>query len=67
MKNMKKIDNTKIKHVDYKDVEFLKKFTNAYGRITARKHTGLTNKNQKKIEKAIKRARYLALMPFVQS
>ncbi len=62
---MKKIDNNKINHVDYKDLEFINKFLNPYGRIIARKHTGLSAKNQKKVEKAIKRARFMALIPFV--
>ena len=56
-----------IKHVDYKDLELLNRFLNPHGRIIARRHTGLIEKNQKKVEKAIKRARFLALIPFVKS
>ncbi len=62
-----KVNNKKIKHIDYKDIETLKKYLNQHGRIIARKHTGLSDKNQKKVTKAIKNARYLALIPFVKS
>ena len=64
---MKKVDNKKIKHIDYKDISTLKKYLNPHGRIIARRHTGLSDKNQKKVTKAIKNARFLALVPFVQS
>lgn len=60
-------EQNKIKHIDYKDIQTLKKFINRHGRIIARKHTGLSAKNQKKVEKAIKRARFLALLPYIQS
>ena len=60
-------EKNKINHVDYKDLETLRKFINKHGRIIARKHTGVSAKNQKKVEKAIKRARFLALLPYVQS
>jgi len=55
-----------IAFIDYKDIELLSKFVNPHGRIIARKHTGLTAKKQKQIEKAIKRARFLALMPYIK-
>lgn len=61
------LKENKITHVDYKDLELLKKFINQHGRMIARRHTGLADKNQKKVEKAIKRARFLALLPYVQS
>lgn len=54
-----------IKFIDYKDVENLKKFTNPNGRILPRKRTGLTAKNQRALAEAIKRARFMALMPYV--
>ena len=56
----------KISHVDYKDLDLLDKFINQHGRMIARRHTGLSDKNQKKVEKAIKRARFMALIPYVQ-
>ncbi len=57
----------KIGHVDYKDLKTLDKFLNPHGRIIARRHTGLTAKSQKKVTKAVKNARFLALIPFVKA
>lgn len=51
--------------LDYKDVELLSKFLTEQGKILPRRVTGLTTKQQTKITKAIKRARILALLPFV--
>ncbi|MGM0629381.1 MAG: 30S ribosomal protein S18 [Patescibacteria group bacterium] len=53
-----------IKHIDYKDTELLKKFLNPHGRILARKYTGVSAKNQRKLAVAVKRARYMALLPY---
>jgi small subunit ribosomal protein S18 len=55
----------KIKHIDYKDIETLDKFVNPHGRIIAAKRNGNSPKEQKKVTQAIKRARILALMPFI--
>jgi len=55
----------KIKFVDYKDPEFLKKFLNEQGRILPRRITGTSLKYQRKVAKAVKRARHLALLPYV--
>ncbi len=54
-----------IKHVDYKDVAVLKQFLDASGRIMSKKKTKLSAKNQKKVALAVKRARLMALLPFV--
>ncbi len=54
-----------IENVDYKDVELLKKFVTKYNKIVPRKYSGTTLKNQKKVARAIKRARYMALIPYV--
>jgi small subunit ribosomal protein S18 len=54
-----------IKFIDYKDGEFLKKFVNEQGRIFPRRLTGTSLKFQKKVAQAVKRARHLALLPFV--
>ncbi len=54
-----------IKHIDYKDVEILKKFLNPHGRMLAKKRTGITAKNQRKLSEAIKRSRYMGLLPYV--
>nr|BDA97892.1 ribosomal protein S18 [Chroomonas collegionis] len=51
--------------IDYKDVELLSKFLSEQGKILPRRLTGLTTKQQTKITKAIKRARILSLLPFV--
>lgn len=54
-----------IKYIDYKDAEFLKRFVNEQGRILPRRLTGTSLKYQKKVAQAVKRARHLALLPFV--
>ena len=54
-----------IKYVDYKDGEFLKKFLNEQGRILPRRLTGTSLKFQRKVATAVKRARHLAILPFV--
>ena len=53
-----------IKYVDYKDAEFLKKFLNEQGKILPR-ITGTSLKFQRRVAQAVKRARHLALLPFV--
>lgn len=54
-----------IKYVDYKDPEFLKKFLNEQGKILPRRLTGTSLKFQRKVSRAIKRARFLSLLPYV--
>jgi small subunit ribosomal protein S18 len=56
---------SRIKYIDYKDPEFLKKFLNEQGKILPRRLTGTSLKYQRKISRAIKRARNLALLPYV--
>ncbi len=53
--------------IDYKDIELLKLFITEQGKILPRRATGITVQQQRKITKAIKRARMLALLPFVTS
>ena len=55
----------KIKYVDFKDPEFLKKFLNEQGKILPRRVTGTSLKYQRKVSTAVKRARHLALLPYV--
>lgn len=55
-----------IKHIDYKDIKVLRNFTNPHGRLLARKRTGLTSKSQRKVENAVKKARFMGLMPFIE-
>lgn len=51
--------------IDYKDVDLLRKFVTERGKILPRRITGLTAKQQRDLTQAIKRARILALLPFV--
>ena len=51
--------------VDYKDVELLKKLINRHGRIVVRRKTGCSAVSQRAVTKAIKRARFMALLPYV--
>lgn len=54
-----------IKYVDYKDAEFLKKFVNEQGKMLPRRITGNSLKFQRKVAQAVKKARQMALMPYV--
>ena len=55
----------RITHIDYKDPNFLLKFLNEQGKILPRRITGTSAKYQKRVNKAIKRARHLAILPYV--
>ena len=55
----------RIKFIDYKDPEFLKKFLNEQGKILPRRITGTSVKYQSKVATAVKSARHLALLPYV--
>jgi len=52
-------------YFDYKDVKTLQRFINIYGQIEPISKTGLSIKQQRQLSVAIKRARHLALLPFV--
>ena len=54
-----------IKYIDYKDPEFLKKFLNEQGKILPRRITGTSLKYQRRVAQAVKRARQIALLPYV--
>jgi small subunit ribosomal protein S18 len=54
-----------IKYVDYKNADFLLEFVNEQGKILPRRLTGTSLKYQRKVAQAVKRARHLALMPYV--
>ncbi|HEY5695245.1 MAG TPA: 30S ribosomal protein S18 [Candidatus Saccharimonadales bacterium] len=54
-------------YFDYKDVKTLQRFIDVYGQIEPVAKTGLSAKQQRQLAVAIKRARHLALMPFVTS
>ena len=53
-----------IKEVDYKNTNLLSRFTSERGRLLARRITGNCAYHQRQLTKAVKRARYMALMPF---
>ena len=54
-----------IKYIDYKDVDYLSKFLNPQGKILPRRLTGNSLKYQRKVAQAIKRARHIAILPYV--
>jgi small subunit ribosomal protein S18 len=54
-----------LKWVDYKDIELLKKFLAPNARLLSRRKTNLTAKNQRKMEEAVKRARFMGLLQFI--
>ncbi len=56
-----------IKHIDYKDVDLLKKFINPHSRITKGKRSNVCSKHQRALSFAIKRARFMGLLPYVSS
>ncbi len=61
----KKNDPLKSVNIDYKDVKLLKKFISERGKIVPRRISGTSAKNQRLLANAIKRARYIALLPYV--
>lgn len=54
-----------LKDIDYKDSQLLRKFISSYAKIMPRRRTKLCSKHQRKIAEAIKRARLMAILPFV--
>tara|TARA_B100000902_G_C27270511_1_gene896003 strand:+ start:834 stop:1118 length:285 start_codon:yes stop_codon:yes gene_type:complete len=55
----------KIKYVDYKDADFLMRFLNEQGKLLPRRITGNSLKFQRKVAQAVKRARQIAILPYV--
>lgn len=55
-----------IDYIDYKDSKLLSGFITYYRSIQSRFHTGVSLKNQKKLATAVKKARYMGLLPFVR-
>ncbi len=56
---------TDVAFFDYKDFKTLQRYVNQYGQIESRKKTGITEMEQRQLSRAIKRARHIALLPFV--
>jgi len=52
--------------IDYKDVELLRRFVSGQAKIIDPRHTGTCAKHQRKLAQAVKRARFMALLPFVR-
>lgn len=65
MRKQNYFKENKIKHIDYKDVETLKKFLTTHARIQSRKRSGIPAKFERELALAIKRARFLGLLPYV--
>lgn len=57
--------NPQITRFDYKDAAMLQKFINPHGKIMPRRRTGLSAVAQRNLAEAIKRARFMALMPYI--
>jgi small subunit ribosomal protein S18 len=66
-KKVSYLTTNKIDSVDYKDVALLRKFLNDRGKILPSRQTGTTAKQQRMVAQAVKRAREMALLPFVVS
>lgn len=60
-----RVDTSDIKYVDYKDIELLKRYINEQGKLLPRRITGVSAKFQRQLTIAVKRARHLALLPFI--
>ena len=65
MSDTEDVNYEHIEYVDYKDTEFLEQFINNQGKILPRRVTGVPARVQRQITTAIKRARHLALLPYV--
>jgi len=65
MRKQNYFKENKIKHIDYKDVETLKKFLTPHARIQSRKRSGIPAKFERELAMAVKRARFLGLLPYV--
>lgn len=59
--------NNNIRHPDYKEVAVLKNFLDPHARVVGKRQTGLCASHQRKLMTAVKRARFLALLPFIAS
>lgn len=57
----------KISSVDYKDTQFLRRFMSPHAKILSSRKTGSCGKHQRMIATALKRARHMALLPFVSA
>jgi small subunit ribosomal protein S18 len=65
VKKFSRFEKYGIKYIDYKDAEFLKKFLNEQGKLLPRRLSGNSLKYQRKVSAAVKKARQMALLPYV--
>ena len=56
-----------IQHIDYKDIEILRKFLAPSGKIMPSRRTGVCKKNQRKLATAVKHARFMGLLPYLEA
>ncbi|MEK7585535.1 MAG: 30S ribosomal protein S18 [Patescibacteria group bacterium] len=59
--------NNNVRYPDYKEVETLKKFLDPHARVLAKRRSGICASHQRRLMLAVKRARFLALLPFLSS
>lgn len=64
---MRRIKNDPDLYFDYRDVKTLQRYIDVYGRIEPVSKTGLSAKQQRQLATAVKRARHLALLPFISN
>ena len=65
-KNVCYFTKNKVKYIDYKDVKLLSNFITPNGKIASRHSTGTSAKYQRELAKAIKNARFMGLLPYIQ-
>ena len=56
---------TKVDYVDYKDIDLMKRYLNEQGKILPKRVTNVSSPFQRQLTRAVKRARHLAMLPFV--
>ncbi len=65
VKKFCRFTQNKVKYIDYKDVKMLQKYVTEQGKIIPKRITGTSSKYQRELSIAIKRARHMALLPYV--
>lgn len=65
-KEKQQTENQPLHHVDYKNITRLSTMVNPHARMMNRRRTGLSAKGQRNFARAIKRARFMALMPYIK-
>ena len=55
-----------LKNVDYKEIDLLRRFVSSQAKIIDPRHTGICAKHQRKLAQAVKRARFMGLLPYVR-